>query len=80
MAQNGHDTELYAAGGDKYAGYATTIPMDEEEDEEEPRPGIGGPRCGKSQQQKPAAAAAPVAMLLAWSPGACQQLAWSSHA
>jgi hypothetical protein len=39
------DNELYGAGGDKYAGYATTIPMDEEEEDEEPRPGIGGPRC-----------------------------------
>jgi len=43
--QEAMDSELYGGGGDKYAGYATTIPMDEEEEEEEPRPGIGGPRC-----------------------------------
>lgn len=39
------EQDLYGSGGDKYAGYATSIPMDEEDEEDEPRPGIGGPRC-----------------------------------
>lgn len=49
MAENG---DAYGSG-DKYAGYATSIPMDDEEEEDEPRPGIGGPRCAARCQRKP---------------------------
>jgi hypothetical protein len=38
------EQDPYGTNGDKYAGYATSIPMEDEDDDEEARPGIGGPR------------------------------------
>ena len=40
----GMDQDLYG-GGDRYAGYARSIPLEGDEEEEQEAPMVGGPRC-----------------------------------